>query len=62
MLTDLPLPRVRAGGYSRRDQTWEETMGTSGTLETLGGNGGLDALLRGVLVLFVLEHSIPVTK
>jgi hypothetical protein len=30
-------------------------MGTSGTLETLGGNGGLDALLRGVLVLFVLS-------
>lgn len=31
-------------------------MGTSGTLETLGGNGGgLDALLRGFLVLFVLS-------
>lgn len=31
-------------------------MGTSGTLETLGGSGdGLDAFLRGVLVLFVLS-------
>lgn len=31
-------------------------MGTSGTLEILGGNGGgLDAFLRGVLVLFVLS-------
>lgn len=31
-------------------------MGTSGTLETLGGNGGgLDAFLRGFLVLFVLS-------
>jgi hypothetical protein len=31
-------------------------MGTNGTLETLGGNGGgLDAFLRGFLVLFVLS-------
>ncbi|AKJ03830.1 hypothetical protein ATI61_11679 [Archangium gephyra] len=31
-------------------------MGTSGTLETLGGNGGgLDGFLRGLLVLFVLS-------
>ncbi|HZH18164.1 MAG TPA: hypothetical protein VE057_27675 [Archangium sp.] len=31
-------------------------MGTSGTLETLGGTGGgLDAFLRGLLVLFVLS-------
>ncbi|HEX5744800.1 MAG TPA: hypothetical protein VFZ09_01075 [Archangium sp.] len=34
-------------------------MGTSGTLETLGGNGGgLDAFLRGLLVLFVLSLAV----